>query len=69
MADRYVCFACRRRIAVRPSGQLYPHGPGCPGAGHRLLPDGPSGGTGDTAWFQARDTRRITTARLIGGVL
>lgn len=64
MPDRYVCFACRRPIAVRPSGQLYPHG-------HRLLPGGPSShDTDDTAWRQPRDARRIRTlSTTLGGVL
>lgn len=69
--DRYVCPACPKLVAVRPSGELYPHGPGCPGTGHRLLPGGPSAhGGADTAWRQPRlRFQRVQTMRATGKLL
>lgn len=70
MSERYRCGWCGRRIAARPSGVLYPHGPGCPGTGHRVHPGGPSShGGADTAWFQRRGPRRIQTLVPVGGLL
>lgn len=70
MAEKFRCPACPKLVAVRPSGQLYPHGPGCPGTAHRLLPGGPTAhGGADTAWRMPRGARRIQTLRATGKLL
>lgn len=63
MAERTPCWKCGRPIALRPTGELYPHGP------RRECPGGRSAASSDTAWFHRRDARRIQTLTVTGGIL
>lgn len=62
MADRTACWKCGRSIALRPTGELYPHGP------RRECPGGRSASS-DTAWRMPRRARRIETLVTTGGLL